>query len=154
MRDREKERKREAETLAEGEGGSLQGAWYGTRSWDPGITPQAKGSAKSLGHQGCLFISILNRVFASSILLPLNPFSRWSHMVPSGIEIKTVRDPTQTPGLYAQPPTHNYYPSISMRSTCSKLKSTATGGNGRRLNSFPFSFFLCFLFHSITPSST
>ena len=35
---RDTEREREAETQAEGEAGSLQGAQYGTRSQDPGIT--------------------------------------------------------------------------------------------------------------------
>ena len=30
---------REAETQAEGEAGSMQGAQGGTRSWDPGVTP-------------------------------------------------------------------------------------------------------------------
>ena len=39
MRDTE----REAETQAEGEAGSLQGARCRTGSWDPGITPWAKG---------------------------------------------------------------------------------------------------------------
>ena len=34
---------REAETQAEGEAGSLQGAQCGTRFWDPGIVPWAKG---------------------------------------------------------------------------------------------------------------
>ena len=39
MRDAE----REAETQAEGEAGSLQGAQWGTRSQDPGNIPWAKG---------------------------------------------------------------------------------------------------------------
>ena len=39
MRDPE----REAETQAEGEAGSLQGAWCGTRSQDPGMRPWAEG---------------------------------------------------------------------------------------------------------------
>ena len=34
---------RKAETQAEGEAGSMQGAWRGTRSWDPGVTPWAAG---------------------------------------------------------------------------------------------------------------
>ena len=71
MRDREKERGGDT-----GRGRSRLPA--GSPMWDsirdPGITPQAEGGAKPLGHQGCLFISILSRVFASSILLPLNPF--------------------------------------------------------------------------------
>ena len=49
MRDTE----REAETQAEGEAGSMQGAQHGTRSWVSRITPQAEGSAKPLSHQGC-----------------------------------------------------------------------------------------------------
>ena len=36
-------RKREAETQAEGEAGSMLEARSGTRSWDSGITPWAKG---------------------------------------------------------------------------------------------------------------
>ena len=34
---------REAETQAEGEAGSMQGAGCGTRSWDSRITPWAEG---------------------------------------------------------------------------------------------------------------
>ena len=44
---------REAETQAEGEAGSMQGARRGTRSWVSRITPQAAGSAKPLRHGGC-----------------------------------------------------------------------------------------------------
>ena len=43
---------REAQTQAEGEAGSMQGARRGTQSWDPRITPWAKGSAKPLSHPG------------------------------------------------------------------------------------------------------
>ena len=39
----ETDRVREAETQAEGEAGSMQGARCGTRSWDSRITPWAKG---------------------------------------------------------------------------------------------------------------
>ena len=39
MRDTE----REAKTQGEGEAGSMQEAQCGTRSWDPRITPWAKG---------------------------------------------------------------------------------------------------------------
>ena len=48
MRDRE----REAETQAEGEAGSMQGARWGTRSQDPRITTWAEGGAKPLSHPG------------------------------------------------------------------------------------------------------
>ena len=46
MRDTEKE----AETQAEGEADSPQGAWCGTRSQGPGIEPKAK--AQSLSNPG------------------------------------------------------------------------------------------------------
>ena len=49
MRDRE----REAETQAEGEAGSMQGAQHGTRSQDPRIRPWTEGGAKPLSHWGC-----------------------------------------------------------------------------------------------------
>ena len=49
MRDTE----REAETQAEGEAGSMQGAQLGTRSWVSRITPRAAGSAKPPRHAGC-----------------------------------------------------------------------------------------------------
>ena len=49
MRDRE----REAETQAEGEAGSTQGARCGTRSLVSRITPWAEGGAKLLSHPGC-----------------------------------------------------------------------------------------------------
>ena len=48
MRDTE----REAETQAEGEAGSMQGAWGGIQSRTR-ITPWAEGGAKPLGHPGC-----------------------------------------------------------------------------------------------------
>ena len=53
---------REAETQAEGEAGSTQGAQCGTRSQVPKITPWAEGSAKLLTHQGCpinVFLHVL-----------------------------------------------------------------------------------------------
>ena len=49
MRDTE----REAETQAEGEAGSMQGARCGTWSWVCRITPWAKGGTKLLSHRGC-----------------------------------------------------------------------------------------------------
>ena len=48
MRDTE----REAETQAEGEAGSMQGARCGTQSWVSKIMPQAEDSAKPLSHPG------------------------------------------------------------------------------------------------------
>ena len=49
MRDRE----REAETQAEGEAGSTQGAPCGTRSQVSRVRLQAEGCAKPLGRRGC-----------------------------------------------------------------------------------------------------
>ena len=48
MRDTE----REAETQAEGEAGSSQGAQCGTRSPDPGSCPESKADAQPLSHPG------------------------------------------------------------------------------------------------------
>ena len=56
------EREREAETQAEGEAGSMQGARRGTRSQDARIMPWAEGSAKPLSHPGfpeLLFLMII-----------------------------------------------------------------------------------------------
>ena len=50
---RERGRGRGAETQAEGEAGSMQGARQGTRSQVSGITRQAEGGAKPLGHRVC-----------------------------------------------------------------------------------------------------
>ena len=43
-------RDREAETQAEGEAGSMQGARHGTLPWVSRITPWAEGGAKPLSH--------------------------------------------------------------------------------------------------------
>ena len=60
MRDTE----REAETQAEGEAGSMQGARHGTLSWVSRIMPWAKGGAKPLSHWGCpIFIYFLNFIY-------------------------------------------------------------------------------------------
>ena len=48
----ERHKERGAETQAEGEAGSMQGARCGTQSWVPRITPWAKGSTKPLNHPG------------------------------------------------------------------------------------------------------
>ena len=63
MRDRE----REAETQAEGEAGSMQGARCGTRSQDPRIMPWAGGGAKLLSHLGCPIYVYLKRCFVSPL---------------------------------------------------------------------------------------
>ena len=47
------ERERGAETQAEGEAGSMQGARRGTRSQVSRITPRTEGGAKPLSHGGC-----------------------------------------------------------------------------------------------------
>ena len=52
MRDTEGE-EREAETQAEGEAGSVQGARRGTRSRVPRMTARAEGGAKPRCHRGC-----------------------------------------------------------------------------------------------------
>ena len=50
MRDTQKER--EAETPAEGEAGSLQGAQCGTQSGIPGSCPEPKADTQPLSHPG------------------------------------------------------------------------------------------------------
>ena len=59
------EREREAETQAEGEAGSMQGA---DAELDPGsasrvsrITPWAEGGAKLLSHPGCPYLDFLKQ---------------------------------------------------------------------------------------------
>ena len=47
------QREREAETQAEGEAGSMQGARCGIPSRVSRITPWAEGGAKLLSHPGC-----------------------------------------------------------------------------------------------------
>ena len=50
---------REAETQAEGETGSSQGARYGTRSRTLGSHPEPKADARPLSHPGVPVISFL-----------------------------------------------------------------------------------------------
>ena len=57
MRDTETER--EAETQAEGEAGSMQGARCGTQSQVSRITPWAEGGTKLLSYPGCPIRAIL-----------------------------------------------------------------------------------------------
>ena len=52
-------RDREAETQAEGEAGSMQGAWRGTRSRVSRIMSGAEGGTKPLSHWGCPVLQIL-----------------------------------------------------------------------------------------------
>ena len=62
-RERENERGWWAETQAEGEAGSTQGARCGTQSGVSGITPWTEGSAKPLSHQGCPVLIFFLKVF-------------------------------------------------------------------------------------------
>ena len=57
MRDRE--RKRKAETQAEGEVGSMQGARGGTRSWVSRTRPWIEGSTKPLSQVFFIFFKVL-----------------------------------------------------------------------------------------------
>ena len=50
---RDTEREREAETQAEGEAGSMQGARHRTLSRGSRAMPWAEGGAKPLSHPGC-----------------------------------------------------------------------------------------------------
>ena len=50
---------REAETQAEGEAGSMQGARCGIRSRGSKIRPWAKGGTKLLSHAGCPKIAVI-----------------------------------------------------------------------------------------------
>ena len=56
MRDTE----REAETLAEGEAGSMQGARWGTRSQDPGSRPEPKARRSTTEPRRCPKLSVFN----------------------------------------------------------------------------------------------
>ena len=73
---RNTEWEREAETQAEGEAGSMQGAWSGTRYWVSRIRPWAEGCAKPLSHQGCPGFHFIMQcwlwVFHKMWLLPSN----------------------------------------------------------------------------------
>ena len=46
----------------------MQGAWRGTRSRVPRITPQAAGSAKPLSHQGCPYFIVLFLLFLKDFI--------------------------------------------------------------------------------------
>ena len=60
MRDTER---KEAETQAEGEAGSMPGAWDGTWSQVSRIRPGAEGGAKLLSHPGRPKLSALKQLF-------------------------------------------------------------------------------------------
>ena len=70
---RDTQRKREAETQAEGEAGSMKRARRGTRSRASRITPWAAGGAKPLHDRGCP-----ERPFLS----PFTSFVQWWHYNP------------------------------------------------------------------------
>ena len=55
----ERHRERRAETQAEGEAGSMQGARHGTQSRVSRIRPWAEGGTKPLSHPGCPSIYFL-----------------------------------------------------------------------------------------------
>ena len=65
---------REAETQAEGEAGSMQGARRGTWSEVSRITPWAEGGAKPLGHRGCPIFNFLKKLHTVSkvFYIPMN----------------------------------------------------------------------------------
>ena len=68
MRDAE----REAETQAEGEAGSMQGAQHETRSQVSRIPPWAEGGAKLLSHEGCA----LHQTFKELVPILLKLFQK------------------------------------------------------------------------------
>ena len=63
-------RQREAETQAEGEAGSMQGARCGTRSRVSRIMPRAAGGAKPLCHRGCP-VFCFKCIFKILMVLPI-----------------------------------------------------------------------------------
>ena len=82
MRNIEGERERKAETQAEGEAGSIQGALRGIRSQVSRITPWAEGSAKPLSHPGCPGNIFLN-YFSINASLLLFEITHWQSPVHS-----------------------------------------------------------------------
>ena len=67
IHERHTQREKETKTQAEGEAGSMQGAWRGTRSRVSRITPWAEGGAKPLRHPGCPRFLFLNLISEMSI---------------------------------------------------------------------------------------
>ena len=79
------EREREVETQAEGEAGSMQGAWHGIQSQVSRITPWTEGGAKPLSHPGCphfLFFKL------SETLLPQNLLGLFPSSVFRSVSLK------------------------------------------------------------------
>ena len=72
---RPRERESGAETQAEGEAGSTQGARRGARSPVSRIRPWAEGGAKPLNHQGCPVFIFFNCEFVFGALLSQRPQS-------------------------------------------------------------------------------
>ena len=66
------QREREAETQAEGEAGSMQGARHGTQSWVPRIMPWVEGGVKPLSHWGCPLDGILDAILKTVQFLKLS----------------------------------------------------------------------------------
>ena len=58
---------REAETRAEGEAGSTQGARYGTQSWDSRITPWAEGRHSNAEPPKCPFFKIFIKILSLNL---------------------------------------------------------------------------------------
>ena len=89
-----RDREREAETQAEGEAGSMQGAQRGTRSWVSKITPWAGGRAKPLSHPGYPDIDFLFNYWLTLLCAGLGA---WGHgqetaqMAPSPLGLAEAR---------------------------------------------------------------
>ena len=67
IHERHTQRERGAETQAEEEAGSMQGAQRGTWSWVSRITPWIEGSAKPLSYPGCPTLAIFKKQFVMCI---------------------------------------------------------------------------------------
>ena len=79
----ERHTKREAETRAEGEAGSMQGARRRTRFWVSRITPWAEGGAKPLSLRGC----------------PRGRFQPWGYIHPMWVFKENVNTPADCGGV-------------------------------------------------------
>ena len=66
-----------AETQAEGEPSSMQGAWHGTQSQVSRITPWVEGGAKPLSHLGCPDFPIFHDNLELYILMLTNYPPLW-----------------------------------------------------------------------------
>ena len=65
---RHRGREGEAETQAEGEADSRQGAQRGTQSWVSRIRPWAEGGAKPLSHMGCPCSCLCFRIYETGMI--------------------------------------------------------------------------------------